>query len=221
MADEIVTAPQTEAPVEAPQTEQVPDAGDLDSLYAGVEFKGEAEKPEASPEATEEKPAEAVEEIKYEWEAPEVFKEQFLATEEGQKEYTEFQAFAKENGIKPEAFNHLMSKYADNVQKLQSGVTESYAKQWEETKKGWHQAILKDEEIGGKNYAESKKSAALALSEFGTPSLARELEETGFGHNPEIFKLLVRAGKSIGEGEFVRGKPLPAPQSAPWDKLYK
>lgn len=207
-------APVTEAPAQASQE-------NIDELYAGVEFKEGAPPAETEGEAPKEEAPAEPEEIKYEWEAPAEFKEKYLSSEEGQKEYTEFQDFAKQNGIKPEAFNALMEKYSTNIAKLQEGMTGNLVKEWEETKKGWHQAILKDTEVGGKNYASARESAKLALSELGTPALAKELEQTGFGHNPEVFKFIFRVGKAIGEGSFVRGKPVPPEPKQPWEKIYK
>lgn len=221
MTDEVTTSPAPEAVPAAPETSV--GSEDLDSLYAGVEFgdkpAADGEKPADGGE--EKAPEQPPEEIKYEWEPPEEFKAQWAGKgEEGEKEYQAFQAYAKENGIKPEAFKGLMTKYASEITKVQTQVQQGLVKEWDETKKNWHQTILKDEEVGGQKYTDSKKHAALALKEFGTEGLAKELELTGFGHNPEIFKLLVRTGKAIGEGEFVRGTGAPAKQKRSIEEIF-
>lgn len=223
MSEEIVhETPTVETP--APSVPEL-DTADLESLYDGIDFnKGDAETEEAPKEegeakANEQTPAETIE---YSFEPPEElssFKE-MISSGDGKKEYEDFQAFAKENGIKPETFNHLMTKYATNLMKTQEQVQTGLVKQWEDQQKTWHAEVMKDPEIGGQNYTKTKENLQLAMKEFGSETLAKELKMTGFGSHPEFVRFIARAGASIGEGAFVKGKPVPS-QVQPWEKLYK
>lgn len=178
-----------------------------------LEFVSDTDKKEV-----EQKPAEP-EEV-YDWQPSDDYKTQWDAKgEEGEKRYEEFKAYAKEKGLKGEVFKDLMTRYQAEISQVPKSVEAQLAKEWAKTTQDWHNQIKNDEEVGGEKYAESKRTALIAVKELGGKELADELLNTGFGNNPKIFKAFYRAGKMMSEKAFSTGKPV-TPEKPYYEKIY-
>lgn len=69
----------------------------------------------------------------------------------------------------------------------------------------WAEQVKADKEIGGDKFDENLGVARKALSTFGSPELAKLLDDSGFGNHPEIVKAFYKVGKAISEDRFVGG----------------
>jgi hypothetical protein len=67
----------------------------------------------------------------------------------------------------------------------------------------WATASKADKEFGGEKLLENLAIAEKSLDQFGTPALRQLLLESGLSHNPEMIRLLYKAGKAISEDGFV------------------
>ena len=85
----------------------------------------------------------------------------------------------------------------------------------------WTDAAKTDKEFGGDKLNENLAVAKKALETFGTPELTKLLNDTGLGNNPEVIRMLFRAGTKISQGSFVQGSQAPQSQNAnAANKLY-
>lgn len=69
----------------------------------------------------------------------------------------------------------------------------------------WVTQAKADTEFGGAKLDESLATAKRALEAYGSPKLAELLDKSGLGNNPEIIRLLVKAGKTVSEDSYVGG----------------
>lgn len=74
-----------------------------------------------------------------------------------------------------------------------------------DTVNGWAATARKDAEIGGAKFDENLGVAKKALDAYGTPALKEWLNTYGTGNHPELLRLLVNVGKTLGEGSFHSG----------------
>lgn len=72
--------------------------------------------------------------------------------------------------------------------------------------KAWETAVKADPELGGENHQQVIGVAAKALKTFGTPELNSFLLESRLGSNPELIRLLYRAGKAISQDGVPPGR---------------
>lgn len=102
---------------------------------------------------------------------------------------------------------------------------EEPVKVWMDMQKTWQDAVKADPELGGAKFAETEKALSTALDQLAGAKGSKErlaVENafilTGAGNNPEIVRLLTRAGKALGEGKIVSGAP---PGSGTRDDLVR
>lgn len=114
----------------------------------------------------------------------------------------------KELGLSNEQANKLMPVAGEFAKKIVAERDQQFLGQILEQRKGWLESAKADEEIGGAKWDESLQSSARALDRLGFPKgspLRVSLDESGYGNNPELIRLMARVGKAIGEdSDFVR-----------------
>jgi hypothetical protein len=114
----------------------------------------------------------------------------------------------KELGLNNEQANKLMPVAGEFAKKIIAERDQQFLGQILEQRKGWLESAKADEEIGGAKWDESLQSSARALDRLGFPKgspLRVSLDESGYGNNPELIRLMARVGKAIGEdSDFVR-----------------
>ncbi|MDF1565793.1 MAG: hypothetical protein P1V51_22350 [Deltaproteobacteria bacterium] len=114
----------------------------------------------------------------------------------------EFKPLAAELGLDSEGAQRVADLYRSAIER-QGQAAQEAVKVQEAT---WRQAAMKDEELtsafGEKGLDSAIASARRALTHFGTPELAAELEKSGHGSNPEILRVLARVGAQLKEDTF-------------------
>lgn len=124
-----------------------------------------------------------------------------------------FKATSKELGLPQDKAQKLVDLYAKSTKAAIEGQLAEFAEQ----QKGWKEATLK---ALGANADKELAFAAKARDAFGSPELAKLLEETKLGDRIEIVQMLIKAGKAISEGGFVEGKPAGQESKSFADALY-
>lgn len=117
-----------------------------------------------------------------------------------------FKATAKELGLDSPKAQKLFDLYAG----AQKAANEKAAADLDAQFKGWKDAAKGDKEFGGKEFDGSLKAARKALASYGTPELAKFLDETGLGDHPELIRAFVRVGKAMAEDSVAGTKAAPA-----------
>ncbi len=175
------------------------------------------EKPEEKAEEKSEEKAEEVAETKVEKvklteeevveEAPESYEDYSLpkGTYISEDVLGEFNGLAKELGLSQDKAQKLVDIAAQSMQQQQ----EALMKNWDSITTGWAKEIKNDPEFGGDKFEATVTQARRALSKFGSSDLTQLLDDSGYGNNPEIIRLLARVDKAVGEGEFVEGDSAP------------
>lgn len=115
-----------------------------------------------------------------------------------------FKDAAKEAGLSQEQAQKLVDMHSQAVQEASNANMQL----WYDTQKEWQQAVIKDPEIGGKNFEPMKETIAKAIDLVGGEDAAKirqAFDYTGAGNNPDIIRFLFRLGNAIGEGGSVGG----------------
>lgn len=121
-----------------------------------------------------------------------------------EQKMAEFKANASEAGLSQDQAQKLVDVYSAALKSANDASTQL----WYDQQKEWQQAVMKDPEIGGKNFEPMKETVAKAIDLIGGDDAARirqAFEYTGAGNNPEIIRFLYRLGSAIGEGSAVDG----------------
>jgi hypothetical protein len=138
-----------------------------------------------------------------------------------EQKMADFKAKAREAGLSQEQAQKLVDVHTNAIKAASDASTQL----WYDTQKEWQQQVIKDPEIGGKNFEPMKETVAKAIDTVGgedAQKIRQAFEYTGAGNNPDIIRFLYRLGKAIGEGGAVGGG-MPAaveqPKSAA-ERLY-
>ena len=131
------------------------------------------------------KPAASVEEVTYDFKAPE-------GIELNPEDLGEFTKIAKDLKLPADKAQGLV----DLVAKREQARAEAFTK----TVNDWAEQVKADKELGT---PESLASAAKVIDTFGTPELKAVLNSTGLGNHPEVVRLAVKIGKAISEDKIV------------------
>lgn len=124
-----------------------------------------------------------------------------------------FTGIAKELGLTQDAAQKVLDKMAPALQSRQLAQVEAIRAEW-------GQQSTTDQEFGGDKLQENLAVAKKALDTFGTPELAKLLNESGLGNHPEVIRVFYRAGKAISEdSKLVTGRQ-PSGQASDARRLY-
>lgn len=134
---------------------------------------------------------------------------------------TEFQAAAKEMNLSQAGAQRLIDMATKNSESLMKKASDAQNKAWTDARTGWKAELASDPEIGGAKFAESKALAGKAVAKFGSPRLIAEVFNSGWGDHPELFKVFVKIGKSLGEDTAVEGAPLGSSEQSVASRLFK
>jgi hypothetical protein len=75
-----------------------------------------------------------------------------------------------------------------------------------ERRVAWKKQTMEDPEIGGSKFAETQDLVSRVISEFASPALKKQLDETGLGNHTELNRLIARfARKYIANDRAVFG----------------
>jgi len=70
---------------------------------------------------------------------------------------------------------------------------------YEQLIQGWANECKNDAEFGGADFAKNQGVAKAAIDAFGTPELRTMLDEQGMANNPDLFRFMVKVGKTLKE----------------------
>lgn len=115
----------------------------------------------------------------------------------------QYKQMAKEMDLPQEKAQKLINLAAKNIEKAQ----EAQRDLWDNTRKEWVESIKSDKEFGGNQFNETIVRAKRALNEYGTPEFKSFLDQTGYGDNPELIKMLAKIDKARGESKTIDGEP--------------
>lgn len=189
MAEEEVKPAATETPAKeapAPKAEEKkvsdPAPDKADAPKAEAEKKAELEKKETAEQPPKEKTV-----------APEKY--DLKLSEDsvlGKRALERIEAYAKEQGLSNE-----------QAQAIVDGEAEAVAKFVDEQSNEWANQTKNDKEIGGEGFKKNVETAKRVIDKFGSDTLRKELNKTGYGNHPELIRLLSRIGKAMNEDELV------------------
>jgi hypothetical protein len=107
--------------------------------------------------------------------------------------------FAKENKLTQEQAQSLLNRDHALISAREKAQLDAFNHQADVV---WVDQLKADKEIGGDNFPKNAELAKRVVAKFGSDSLKNELNRSGFGNHPELVRLLVRVGKSMGEDSF-------------------
>jgi hypothetical protein len=113
----------------------------------------------------------------------------------------EFEPIAKSLGMTQEGAQKVVDMYAGQVAKF----AEAQQKLIGDTVAEWAKTAQADKEYGGDKFGANIAVAQKAISDFGSPELAKMLNETGLGNHPELIRFCLNVGKKLSEDSVVRG----------------
>lgn len=128
-------------------------------------------------------------------------------------------AFAKERGLSNEDAQKVLERDHATVVAFIEGQKQAMVKKSEE----WVQFSKADKEIGGEAFAKNAELAKRVLEKYGTESLRKTLDETGYGNHPELLRVFARVGKAMAEDTLVQpgasGAGTKSPESIMYPKM--
>lgn len=118
---------------------------------------------------------------------------------------TELAAFAQKAGISPE--------HAQSVADFMNGKASAFVEQvkaqqlqaHQDQVKTWDAALRADKEIGGEKIQAQLDLGRRALERFASPEAIKFLRDSGLNSHPELARIFVRIGKSMGEDRIATG----------------
>lgn len=120
-----------------------------------------------------------------------------------------FTPLAKELDLPQGKAQKLAELGAQEGQRLAGKFVTDLRQRVDENAKAWETTVKADPELGGERHAEVMGVAAKALKTFGSPELSSFLVESRLGSNPELIRLLYRAGKAISQDGVTPGRATP------------
>lgn len=158
--------------------------------------------PPATPPVDGAKPpeAQAVPE-KYEFKLPEG-----IAPDAAEK----FSAIAKDLKL-PQA---EAQKLVDLALARDNAAREAQAAEYNKLRGEWVSEIKTDKDFGGDKFGETIERAKRTLTKFADPTFREFLDQSGYGDNPGLIRMLAKMDKAIGEDMIVDGAPAGSTRSA-------
>lgn len=114
----------------------------------------------------------------------------------------EFKRFAFEQKMSLENAR-LMAKF---YEKYVLGQSKKQNQEQAELLRSMQKACEEDSEFGGMNFYDNMRYAKAAMLRFDDGSLAKILNETGFGSHPEVVRFMYRIGKALAEKDMPKAK---------------
>lgn len=116
-----------------------------------------------------------------------------------------FSSLAKESGLSQEKAQKVLDLGTKALAKQQEAIVT----QWKEVRAKWVQNLKADKEYGGPQFPETIERAQQLLNKYGSDEFKRYLDESGYGDNPELIKMLAKISKALGEDVSVDGEKAP------------
>lgn len=125
-------------------------------------------------------------------------------------------SMAKEKGLSNEQAQEVLNMQSKAISNYHEKALENLHQEVE----AWGNEIRSDKEIGGENLPQNAELAKRAVKHFAGEDFLTELDETGYGNHPRLFKLLVNVGKEIESGGLVLAGAQPSQPKSMADVFY-
>lgn len=116
-----------------------------------------------------------------------------------------FVPLMQKHNIPKEVAQELLDLGFENLGNAEKALETRGIESWNTKVKSWEATITADAEVGGPKLKESIGLAAKGARILGGKELIKELDDSGFGNNPVIFKALVKAGRLMKEDKIDGG----------------
>lgn len=111
--------------------------------------------------------------------------------------------FAKTHEINNKAAQAILER---DINRDKAAIKD-YESQVKKEQEQWVKTITEDQDVGGSSLNKNMELTRRMIDKFGSPELAKRLDETGLGNHPELFRFIVKSGKALGimDDEAVHG----------------
>ncbi len=121
---------------------------------------------------------------------------------------TEFSTVAKELNLSQDNAQKFIDMATKHTEKLTTQLRQASEKALSDAGEAWLKEIHADKEFGGANLKTSNEAAIRFRNKFANPQEQKALSalfDSGWGNNPTLWRMFVRAGKALGEDQAVDG----------------
>ena len=84
---------------------------------------------------------------------------------------------------------------------------------WNTHQQEQRDATKADPEVGGDKLTATLANVGKFVNKFGNDGFIKALDDTGAGNNPDVIRVLARAGALLAEDQITQGSPRPAEQT--------
>ena len=123
---------------------------------------------------------------------------------------------AKEQGLSNDQAQKVLDMQSQAVSNFSERMEQSHYEQVE----SWGEEIRADKDLGGENLGKNAELAKRAVSELVGDDFLAELDSTGYGNHPKLFKLLVSVGKQMYADDLVLAGAQPNQPVSMADRFY-
>jgi outer membrane biosynthesis protein TonB len=191
------TSPQPQTPAQQTKSTLTSDAK-TETEKPSEKPKDETQPKTEEPKKEEKKPEEKKAEV-----APEKY-EKFVVPEGldiDADTLGKFEAAAKELNLSQATAQKMIDISTANTQREMQKQIDNHLKQREE----WVSELRADKEFGGDKFGETVDRAKRVLRNYGSESLIKFLDFSGYGDNGELIKMFAKMDKAMGEDSAVDG----------------
>lgn len=125
-------------------------------------------------------------------------------------------SLAKEQGLSKEQAQKILDSQSSLVSDYHNKVVNDFNDQVVT----WGNQIKADKELGGENLTKNVELAKLAVETFAGKEFLQELDQTGYGNHPKLFKLLVGIGRELKAKDTVHSNNFSNEAKSFADKFY-
>lgn len=116
------------------------------------------------------------------------------------KEHLEaFETKARELGLSQEQAEAVLTQQHEIV----DGFVQQQTEQWGKQVEAWAEEIKADKEIGGEHLEANVAKARKFLDKHAPEGFKKELDESGYGNHPGLFKFILNLAKASSEDGVV------------------
>jgi len=134
--------------------------------------------------------------------------------EAGQTVLDDLTAYAKEHGLSNDQAQAQLGRELSMLKQSEEVFVEKYEKMAEDQKAQWLEDVKNDPEIGGEKFGISVSKAKRIIDKYGSDKLKQQLNESGYGNNPEVIRLFAKVSELDKEDSHENGgRPLTEEQS--------
>lgn len=79
-----------------------------------------------------------------------------------------------------------------------------------QSREAWLNQLKSDPELGGTNFPRTMENVRRVMTQYASPKLMKDLNDTGLGNHPELVRFVNAIAKRMGNDTFVAGTRAPA-----------